>query len=283
MSPLKNSNSIPANSPSAGNLKLETLPANCAMREIQYEHAPGWHTLEEAHTALSKLLAGHCVTSMLDVGCGTGNWLRAALDLGVKDVFGIDGIAVAENKFHIPKKHFSQIDLEQTWALGRRFDLVLCLEVAEHLSPGSADILVRCLTAHGDRILFSAACPGQEGQHHINCQWPGYWQAMFNKFGFRCDDSPRWQIWEENGVAPCYRQNLLLAVKDGAQAGKERRIQRILHPSMFANDTMPDMMEIRRQIIAQVENGSQSSAWYLSILVCGLTNKLRRRLIAKKR
>ena len=158
----------------------------------------------------------------------------------------------------------------------RRFDVAICLEVAEHLPAQAAELLVKSLTMHADKIIFSAACPGQEGQGHINCQWPSYWQALFNKYQFRCDDSLRWRIWEEDAVEPWYRQNLFMATKDLDQAGNEQRIRCVLNPAMFAENTMPDMSKIRPEIINQIEQGSQPASWYLSIPFRGIIAKFRR-------
>ena len=112
----------------------------------------------------------------------------------------------------MPKEHVRQADLSRPLNLARRFDLVLCLEVAEHLEPASAATIIDTLTAHGDRILFSAAAPGQPGMHHVNCQWPDYWQRLFNARGFACDGAVRWEIWRNGRIEPWYRQNLMMAV-----------------------------------------------------------------------
>jgi len=78
--------------------------------------------------------------------------------------------------------------LTRSWDLKRKFDAVLCLEVAEHLDSAFAPTLIDALIKHGNLIYFSAACPGQTGQHHVNCQWPVYWQQLFNERGFACED-----------------------------------------------------------------------------------------------
>ncbi len=41
--------------------------------------------------------------SLLDAGCGTGTWLRAAQELGVNNIFGVDGIAVEADQLLISK------------------------------------------------------------------------------------------------------------------------------------------------------------------------------------
>ena len=66
----------------------------------------------------------------------------------------------------------------------RGFDLAQCLEVAEHLTESSADLLVKTLTDLAPLALFSAAHPGQGGQGHLNERWPVYWQRRFSQHGF---------------------------------------------------------------------------------------------------
>ena len=99
--------------------------------------------------------------SVVDVGCGTGAWLRAFSEAGVDDYLGIDGDYVRVDQLDIPPDRFRAMDLTRPISLERRYDLVLCLEVGEHLPPSDADGLVRSLTALGDTVLFSAAIPYQ--------------------------------------------------------------------------------------------------------------------------
>ena len=53
---------------------------------------------------------------------------------------------------------------------------MLCAEVVEHLHPGQEEILLDNVANHArDRIVFSAAEPGQPGHGHINCRPIEYW------------------------------------------------------------------------------------------------------------
>src|SRR5690242_3891254 len=70
--------------------------------------------------------------SMVDIGCGTGNWLAIANQLGVREILGIDG-AWVKAQLAIPPEKFLERDLSRPLTLERRFDLALSLEVAEHL------------------------------------------------------------------------------------------------------------------------------------------------------
>jgi SAM-dependent methyltransferase len=174
------------------------------------------------------------VGSMLDVGCGAGTWLRVARELGISDTVGIDASwSEAEIK----------LDLEQPFALGRRFDLVVSLEVAEHLSERAAEGFVGSLVKHGQAVLFSAAIPGQGGTGHINEQFPAYWVERFKRRRYRLLDVIRGPLWDDPGVLWWLRQNALLFVDQAtveaspkaAQAAREShsRPLTLIHPSLY--------------------------------------------------
>lgn len=208
---------------------------------VDYDFTRNVHTLEGAREALGVLFAAQTPRSVLDVGCGIGTWLAAAIELGVGDVVGVDGAVADEHAVMVPHEILRHIDLTQAWSLGRRFDAVLCLEVAEHLEAGHAPGLVESLAAHSDTIYFSAACPNQGGQHHVNCQWPDYWQQLFNARGYACSDTPRWLIWNNPRIEPWYRQNLFVATRSGEMsAGREPRIPAVIHPQMMQHIFLRD-------------------------------------------
>jgi SAM-dependent methyltransferase len=228
---------------------------------IDYDHSQNRHTLSGAAAALSTVFRHHLPASLLDVGCGTGTWLRAAAELGIPDIYGIDGILVPQDELHVAKALVGQFDLSRPFFVGRRFETVLCLEVAEHLASSSAASLISSVVAHADEVVFSAAIPGQPGQHHVNCQWPEYWQDHFNARGFACDDAIRWEIWDDDRVEPWYRQNIFRATRDPSRAGSEPRIRPVVHPRFVGAFCHAAVLERMRL----VEGGSEPGAWYLGI------------------
>ena len=123
--------------------------------------------------------------SVLDVGCGNGAFLKAFSLAGVADILGVDGDYVPRERLLIDMANFRPTDLAKPLALGRRFDLVMSLEVAEHLPAAAAPSFVRSLVEHGDVVFFSAAVPGQRGANHVNEQWPSYWAKLFAAHGMR--------------------------------------------------------------------------------------------------
>ena len=154
--------------------------------------------------------------SVLDVGCGHGAWLHVARELGADVIQGLDGPWIDEDALMIPREHFTAQALDQPFDLNRTFDLVISLEVAEHLPEQASEPFVDSLTRHGDMILFSAAIPFQGGQGHINEQWPGYWAEKFARRGYQAIDSIRPKIWADDSVFWWLQQNTILFMSESA-------------------------------------------------------------------
>lgn len=172
--------------------------------------------------------------SLVDVGCGSGAWVAAALAAGVEDALGLDGPWVEPGTLVIPKERFRAMDLARPVDLGRRFELALCLEVAEHLPPEAAPVLVETLSRHAPAVLFSAAVPGQGGEGHVNEAWPKAWIALFAEAGFDVRDALRRRLWDDEAVEPWYRQNLLLFCERGWLEADPARAARLEAPAPSA-------------------------------------------------
>jgi SAM-dependent methyltransferase len=244
---------------------------------IDYEHTRNRHTVEGAAVAFPYVreYLPPLARSVVDVGCGTGVWLSAARANGFVDIVGIDGVIAPIDQLVIPRQHVLQRDLTAGLDIGRRFDVAICLEVAEHLDEQFAATLIDSLVNLADTVVFSAACPGQNGQHHVNCQWPAYWQSLFNSRGYACDDAVRWAIWDVTIVEPWYRQNMFIATRDPERAGSEQRIPAVLHPVMFQPPA--EVLRVQEERIA---SGGMKLAWYLTVTSRAVAAKIVRRLTA---
>ena len=157
------------------------------------------------------------IGSLLDIGAGHGAWAAEWLAAGVKDVLAIDGDYVDRSRLAVPSAHFQAHDLSTPLDLGRKFDLVQTLEVAEHLPADKADLFVDNLVAHGDVILFSAAVPHQGGEHHVNEQPPEYWRTKLKARGFAVFDFVRPRLAGRAEVMPWYRFNTYVYANDVGQ------------------------------------------------------------------
>ena len=167
---------------------------------VRYIHAEAIHNLDSPKIIVPVLFQWFQPKSVVDVGCGIGTFLKVFKDLGVMEILGVDGTWVDRSKLYISDQEFMVADLEKPVILPKTFDLVLSLEVAEHLSPEASETFVDSLVSLGKIIIFSAAIPNQGGQNHLNEQNYSYWQEKFKKRGYRFVDICRQRFWNEREV-----------------------------------------------------------------------------------
>lgn len=151
--------------------------------------------------------------SVADIGCGIGTWLKICREYGVEEILGVDGWHVDRKQFLIPEECRLSADLSKPLQLAKTYDLVISLEVGEHLPAQSAKTLVDTVTGLGPVVMFSAAIPFQGGTSHVNEQWQEYWARMFQDKGYLAIDCIRPKVWANPAVLPCYAQNTLLYVR----------------------------------------------------------------------
>ena len=127
---------------------------------------------------------------MLDIGCGTGRLVETACSLGAYAV-GVD-IALPEGERLLSNGRLLERDLSAPLILSERelghhaegFDLVVCLETAEHIPEPSAQTFCGNLARHlSNWLIFTAAHPGQKGVGHVNEQPPSYWRRRLEVCG----------------------------------------------------------------------------------------------------
>jgi hypothetical protein len=166
--------------------------------------------------------------SWIEIGSGTGSWTKTAMDLGVQDCTAVDGPWVRESDLLVPKSFFISHNLTEPLNLGRKFDLALSLEVAEHLDAKFANTIVDSLVSHADIVIFGAAIPMQGGTQHVNEQWPDYWMAKFEERNYKCYDLVRPLFWTDERIAPFYVQNAFLFIRNGTNQELAASIEKII-------------------------------------------------------
>lgn len=119
-------------------------------------------------------------SSVIDVGCGPGHFVESLRGLGL-NAYGIDVDERVRGKDYLEYK--SLLDMTDEVA-----DVVLCLEVAEHIEETkSQEVVDKVVNATKEILIWTAAQTGQGGIGHINCQPLDYWKQKFIDAGMTHD------------------------------------------------------------------------------------------------
>lgn len=146
----------------------------------------------------------NCNTA-IDFGCGNGFYTKAMNEAGLHCV-GLDG-----------NPHTSSIpmctvcDFSQKISVNK-YDLVLSLEVGEHIPKDYEEVFLDNLAAACKKIMIiSWAIPGQEGVGHVNCQPNNYVIQEVEKRGFIYDNDATQEL--RNNIEHWYFGNTLMVFK----------------------------------------------------------------------
>jgi SAM-dependent methyltransferase len=137
-----------------------------------------------------KSIADHIVTeinpkTVLDVGCAMGLLVAFLRKREVK-AFGLDISEYAIKNIHPDAKPYCWIG-SGTDPFPQKFELVVCIEVLEHLPHLEAEKAIENLCNYSDDILFSSTPFDFKEGTHFNVQPPEYWVEGFARNGFLRD------------------------------------------------------------------------------------------------
>lgn len=152
-------------------------------------------------------------TSVVDVGCATGDLVKGFIELGI-EATGLEGSEAVAPYLVCDAKDILLHDLRRpiedtrgwldTFIFSKDrhkkmnpYSLVTCFEVAEHIEPEFADVFLDNLCFFSNRILMSAAGPGQGGVHHVNCQPFEYWRDKMAARGYAMNENVYAQLRKE--------------------------------------------------------------------------------------
>lgn len=124
--------------------------------------------------------------TVLDVGCAMGHLVAALRDRGI-EAYGIDVSEYAISKVREDIKPYCRIAsaLEQLpMDLPSKYDLVVTIEVVEHLYEEDGIVFIDNICKYSDDIIFSSSPEDIYDITHLNVQQPEYWAKKFatNKF-----------------------------------------------------------------------------------------------------
>lgn len=185
--------------------------------EIKEPKQIDYHFLDTEEKPFAKRLTQWVVDNLkpnnvIDLGCGPGTYVKCFTELGVSCI-GYDTDQRVEGKENLKCK--SLFEVEDT------ADVVLCMEVAEHIDSSKNNEIVQCVEKVLKKegvLIWTAAKPGQSGVGHINCQTKDYWHQLFEKTSLIRDFKMEEQIIYD--ISQGYHmgwfvQNLLIYKKNG--------------------------------------------------------------------
>ena len=145
-------------------------------------------------------------SSMLDAGCAMGILVSEFRKRGV-EAYGIDYSDYAvENADPIARPYCVQGSLADPFPerLERKFDLITCFEVLEHMSEEEGKEAINNLCRLSDTIIFCSTPDDYEDPTHINVRQRNYWARCFAECGFF--DDLFYRPTYITGYAVCYRR-----------------------------------------------------------------------------
>ena len=237
------------------------------MTSSKYIHSEQVHSIGSPSVVVPILISLFSPSSVIDIGCGTGNFLHIFKEKGVQDIKGLDGNWVNRELLfkNIDQNEFEVADLEQLVDSKRKYDLAICLEVAEHLSGESADHFIKAICSYSDIVVFSAAIPGQGGQNHINEQWPTYWINKFTDNNYELHDLIRPKIWHQSEIDYWYKQNMLVFINHNLVANQSDLTN--TKNTIFQNVVHPDIFLYKAQYLDMILEGRFTFRGYIKMLL----------------
>lgn len=170
---------------------LERRASGAAFDAFYYRHCCGKpYVRNDEWLAFFGAIADRIVSDIrpqrvLDAGCALGLLVEKLRDRGV-DAVGIDISSFAIDHVHEPIRPFCRV-ASAADTLGQGYDLIVAIELAEHMPAAEAEAAIANFCAHTRDVLFSSSPVDYEEPTHVNVRPTDYWAELFARYGFYRD------------------------------------------------------------------------------------------------
>lgn len=171
----------------------------------QYSDREHWYPFFDR--IAENIIMNYAPRTVLDAGCAFGYLVEALRARGV-EAYGLDISDYAIEHIAENIREYcvvgSVVDEEYPASFPERFDLIVCIEVLEHIQPEEGEKAIRNFCRRSDRVLFSSTDTDISDVTHVNVQRKEYWARLFAKEGFFRDVQQR--PWYVSAQADVYQR-----------------------------------------------------------------------------
>jgi hypothetical protein len=133
----------------------------------------------------TQITTGIAPKTVLDAGCAIGLLVEQLRAQGV-DAEGVDISEYAIAQAHPSVQPYVRIG-SVAQPFGKRYDLIVCIEVVEHMPAAEAEAAIANLCAHTDDLLFSSSPLDYKEATHFSVRPVEHWAELFARQGFYRD------------------------------------------------------------------------------------------------
>lgn len=173
------------------------------------ETIEGHHNDEPLCRTITDFIKNVEIKTVLDLGCGPAYYVKNFINEGIE----CDAYDGNPNTPQLTKGLGKVLDLSEEFDLGKKYDLVLSLEVGEHIPKEYEDIFIDNVLEHTNKyVLISWAIPNQSGDGHVNECPNEYIIGKIEAKGFEYNKSLS-EEFRKNARAFWFKNTLMLFCK----------------------------------------------------------------------
>lgn len=198
--------------------------------------------------------------TVLDAGCAMGHLVAALRDLGV-EAYGVDISEYAVSRARADIRQFCKTGSladEFPAGLPKHYDLVVSIEVLEHLYEENGKKAIHNLCKLSDQVLFSSTPDDFAERTHVNVQQREYWARLFFENGFVDDINYRPKYLTAHAVLFRKNENMVRQIED-----YERNVRLSEHERQQAEANWSKAVEDKERHIQKItaERETERAAW----------------------
>jgi len=170
---------------------MSTIYNSYFFNDFYAKNGGGNYTKKEQWMPFFNMIASQIIErfhpqTVLDAGCALGYLVEAFRDQGVEAYgFDISDYAIGQTREDIRRYcivHSIEDSLPSNFP--QHFDLVITIEVLEHLFPENGKLAIKNLCQYSDKIIFSSTPDDITDRTHVNVQLGEYWAKIFAENSF---------------------------------------------------------------------------------------------------